>query len=209
MKKNRTQLKNLAPLHALGALDGEDLRAFDALLAQDAEVRAETSAFSQVADGLAESLPRKAPPAHLREVILRRAAEAKARHRATQAIQRLVPAATGGLAFLHDAAGAGWLPLRVPGAFVKLLSFDETTNYAVVLGKLEAGARYPGHAHRRAEDIYMLSGDLHVGNHCLRAGDFHHADAGSEHGENWSEAGCVLIAVLSKEDLMAQLSPAG
>ena len=31
----------------------------------------------------------------------------------------------------------------MPGAFVKLLSLDQTRGYAVVLGKLDAGARYP------------------------------------------------------------------
>jgi quercetin dioxygenase-like cupin family protein len=51
----------------------------------------------------------------------------------------------------------------------------------------------------------MISGDLHVGEEVLRAGDFHHAEAGSQHAVNWSEQGCVLICVLSKEDLMNQL----
>ena len=54
----------------------------------------------------------------------------------------------------------------------------------------------------------MLSGDLHIGEQVLHAGDFHHAAAGSSHGVNWSEAGCVLLAVLSQEDLVAQLLPA-
>jgi anti-sigma factor ChrR (cupin superfamily) len=114
------------------------------------------------------------------------------------------------LAFIPQAGDAGWLPLPVAGAFVKLLSFDPSTEYAVVLGKLAPGARYPSHTHKRSEDIFMLSGDLHIGEQqVIRAGDFHHADAGSRHDVNWSDEGCVLLAVLSKEDLLAQLVPSG
>ena len=89
---------------------------------------------------------------------------------------------------------------------MKLLSLDEEGDYALVLGKLEAGARYPSHAHKHAESLFMLSGDLHIGDEVIHAGDFHHADAGSGHGVNWSQTGCVLLAVLSKEDLLAQFA---
>ena len=76
-----------------------------------------------------------------------------------------------------------------------------------MLGKLEPGARYPGHSHLRPEDVFMLSGDLHLGEKVvLRAGDFHHAEAGTAHDVNWSEEGCVLLAVLSKEDLLNQFA---
>jgi hypothetical protein len=47
---------------------------------------------------------------------------------------------------------------------------------------------------------------LHVGEQLIRAGDFHHADAGSRHEVNWSETGCVLLAVISREDLLTQLT---
>ena len=52
----------------------------------------------------------------------------------------------------------------------------------------------------------MISGDLHIGDEIIQAGDFHHAEAGSTHGVNWSEQGCVLVAVLAKEDLLAQFA---
>jgi len=32
------------------------------------------------------------------------------------------------------------------------------------------------------------------------SGDFHHADAGSVHGENFSVEGCTLLAVLTVDD---------
>ena len=135
------------------------------------------------------------------------AERSKARQRATETMKQLVPPSAHGLAFLRGAAATGWIPLPVTGASVKLLSYDDASGYAVVLGKLEAGSRYPGHRHIHPEDIFMISGDLHVGEELIQAGDFHHANAGSEHGVNWSEKGCVLLCVLSKEDLLNQSGP--
>jgi anti-sigma factor ChrR (cupin superfamily) len=45
-----------------------------------------------------------------------------------------------------------------------------------------------------------LTGDLVVGNQRLMAGDFHHADKGSQHEVNYSETGCTLLAVLTTDD---------
>jgi len=39
-----------------------------------------------------------------------------------------------------------------------------------------------------------------VGDRKLVAGDFHHADGGSQHTENHSVDGCTLLAVLTLED---------
>ena len=49
------------------------------------------------------------------------------------------------------------------------------------------------------------SGDLHIGDQALHAGDFHHAEAGTHHPVNFSEGGCTLLIVLTTEDLLAQL----
>lgn len=206
VKRTRSQHQDLAAVHALGALDGEDARTFLERLTADPAAQNEFRSFQAVAEGLARSVA-VPPPAGLKETILRRAAVARARAEAAKRIEGLIPPGQDGLGFLKGAAEADWIPLQVPGAFVKLLSFDPTTRYAVVLGKLEPGSRYPEHTHVQAEDIFMLSGDLHVGNETIHAGDFHHAESGSRHGVNWSETGCTLLAVLSQEDLMRQLIP--
>ena len=165
--------------------------------------------FASVVEALAHAVPRIAPPApDLKVRIMQQVEQSKIRKAAVAQIKQLLPASNDfGFSFLKRAASSGWLPLAVPGAFVKLLSFDDSSSHAVVLGRLDAGARYPKHTHLHGEDIFMISGDLHLGEEVLHAGDFHHADAGSSHGVNWSEHGCVLMAVLSKEDLLAQLAP--
>lgn len=210
MNENKEQISELAALHSVGALDGGDARVFAHLLKRNPEAGPEAAAFAGVTEALAQALPKSPKPSPaLRERILRHAERSKARE-AVVANLKLLPPSAGkdGLAFLKEAASPGWLPLPVAGAFVKLLSYDETSNHAVVLGKLDAGARYPAHTHKHGEDVYMLSGDLHIGEQVIRAGDFHHANAGSTHDVNWSEGGCILLAVLSKEDLLDQLVPA-
>jgi anti-sigma factor ChrR (cupin superfamily) len=105
-----------------------------------------------------------------------------------------------GLKFLPGADQSDWKPLPVPGTAIKLLSLERDRGYAVLLGKLEPGARYPAHVNSGPEDFYILTGDLVVGDRKLVAGDFHHADRGSRHEENYSLEGCTLIAVLTTDD---------
>ncbi len=96
-----------------------------------------------------------------------------------------------------------WTALPVKGAFVKPLSMDPSKGYAVVLGKLEPGASYPPHTHTGPEEVYVISGDLAINGTHLKAGDFHHAEAGSEHGVNYSEGGCMVLVVMTIQDLRA------
>jgi len=109
------------------------------------------------------------------------------------------------LAFLRQAAAADWQPMKVPGAYVKLLSLNRERGYAVALGKLDPNTSYPAHVHKGAEDVFVLTGDLSIGQTRLEAGDFHHAEAGSRHDINHSESGCTILIVLTTEDLMAQM----
>ena len=92
------------------------------------------------------------------------------------------------------------------GAWVKLLSIEREKGYAVMMGRLEAGVRYPAHMHEGAEELYILTGDLHVGDRSLGPGDFHHADAGTAHGVNYSVEGCTLLAVLPAEHELVQFA---
>jgi anti-sigma factor ChrR (cupin superfamily) len=202
-------LAELAALHSAGALPEAEAREYAERVARDPAARQEAAVFAAVVEALAQSMPRILPPSpDLKARILLQAEQSKARNAAVAQIKQLLPAADHyGFSFLKAAASSGWLPLPVKGAFVKLLSFDDRSDHAVVLGRLDAGARYPSHTHHCGEDIFMISGDLHLGGEVLHAGDFHHADAGSSHGVNWSENGCVLMAVLSKKDLLAQLAP--
>ena len=190
MKLNR--IKELAAGFAAGSLETDEQAEFRALLkAASPEAKHEASRIVDTAGLISLALPRKAPSASLKGKILSRIRPPKPTPELFQ--------------FIPGTGDAYWRPLRVPGAFAKLLSIEKEKGYAVVLGKLDPGTHYPAHHHIGPEQIYVLSGDLHIGEVALRAGDFHTAAAGSDHGINYSENGCTILAIVSTEDLQTLL----
>jgi len=199
-----------ASLYVLGALTPGEERAFEAELRGHGELRELVFELQRTIEALGSSVP-QSPPPPLKAKILERIEQAQSgpatafaspRHTsATHGTTRFTAAAAkSGLSF-HEAAGeTGWKALPVPGAFIKLLSLERERGYAVLLGKIEAGVRYPAHVNAGPEDFYILSGDLVVGDRKLKAGDFHHADKGSQHEVNYSVEGCTLLAVLTTDD---------
>ncbi len=188
-----------ASLYVLGALPPAERAAFEAELSADESLRQLVRELQRGAEGIALAAPAAPLPRGLKDKVLRRLDE---KIRADRA------AAVAGFRFLGAAAESGWKALPVPGTFIKLLSLEKERGYAVLLGRIDAGVRYPAHVNAGPEDFYILSGDLVVGDRHLRAGDFHHADAGSHHGENYSTEGCTLLAVLTTDDPLVQLATA-
>jgi anti-sigma factor ChrR (cupin superfamily) len=200
------QRQEHASLYALGALGEAESRAFEAELRGNAELRELVRGLQRTMDLLAMSILATPLPPSLRDKVLQWIeVEASSRKSAT-------PPALGalaGLRFVDSAGSKGWKQLPVPGAFIKLLSLEMERGYAVLLGKLERGVRYPAHTNPGPEDFYILTGDLVIGDRKLVAGDFHHADKGSRHAENYSVEGCTLLAVLTTDDPLVALAIAG
>jgi anti-sigma factor ChrR (cupin superfamily) len=190
------QQQEQASLYALGALTGAEQRAFAAELRDNAELREFVFRVQHTAGLLAMSAPLFSPPRELKEKVLRRIEASAGPLNRPAAQPGIAVASLAGLRFLNANDTIGWKQLPVPGAWIKLLSIERERGYAVLLGRLEPGVRYPAHTNVGLEDLYVLTGDLHVGEHALQAGDFHHADAGSWHDENYSVDGCTLLAVL-------------
>jgi len=185
--------EELASLYVVGALTPAEQKAFEAELSGNSELQSFTRSLQPALASFAAATPMVALPPGLKDKVLRRIEETE-----TAKSAPLLPPL--GLSFAHAASESGWKRLPVPGASIKLLSLERDRGYAVLLGKLEAGARYPAHFHNAPEDFYILTGDLVVGDRKLVAGDFHHADAGSRHEENHSVEGCTLLAVLTASD---------
>jgi quercetin dioxygenase-like cupin family protein len=207
MAMDKERMQELAALNAVGALDGEDDTEYRRLVADCAFLRHEVTAYSQVLAGLVQSLPATVkPPPELKARIFQKIGQPQEPDRWFEALSRVLPPHVGGFAFLPQAETGGWYKLAVPGAAFKLLSLDRERGYAVALGKLDPGAHYPSHHHFGGEDLYMLTGDLKIGDQVLHAGDYHHAAAETTHPINSSEDGCTLLIVLSTETLVAQLT---
>lgn len=181
-------------LGAIGALTDEERLELERQM-QDAkkDMKQLSAEFQEVANLLGTHIPPKqSPPAHLKESILQKAFES--------------PVINNDFTFIGTQEVKDWQPLPVKGAWVKLLSMDTNRGFATVLGKLDPGASYPPHKHIKSEEIFMLTGDLHIGERKLGPGDFHRAEAGSTHDVNWSKNGCTLLAIISIEDLQAQFA---
>jgi anti-sigma factor ChrR (cupin superfamily) len=190
------QQQEQAGLYALGTLDEAESRAFEAELRVNAELREVVRGLQRTTDLLAMSVPTAPLPASLRDKVLKRI-EAQASPESATATPL---AALAGLHFVEGAGSKGWKQLPVPGAYIKLLSLEKERGYAVLLGKLDPGVRYPAHVNAGPEDFFILTGDLVIGDRKLVAGDFHHADKGSQHAVNYSIGGCTLISVLTTDD---------
>jgi len=191
------QQQEQASLYALGALPEAEARAFEAELRDNAELAELMRSLQHMAGLMAFSAPPVQPPPGLRNKVLQRIDEISGGNKPASAAAL---AALAGLSFMQAAADKGWKALPVPGTYLKLLSVEKERGYAVLLGKLDAGARYPAHVNAGPEDFFILTGDLVIGERKMIAGDFHHADGGSQHADNYSVSGCTLLAVLTTDD---------
>jgi len=200
------QQQEQAARFALGELDIAEHQHFAAEVRANPELREFLWSLQRTLDQIALAATAASPAASLKEKVLRRVQAGRPTTSFTAPQPAASASASPGLRFLAGSGELGWKALPVPGAFIKLLSFQPDRGYAVLLGKLAPGARYPAHTNAGPEDFYVLTGDLHIGEQVLGPGDFHHADAGSIHEENHSVAGCTLLAVLSVADPIVQLA---
>jgi quercetin dioxygenase-like cupin family protein len=80
-----------------------------------------------------------------------------------------------------------------PKVWIKVLKRDPEADFQITLMKFEPGGRIPGHAHRQNEECFVLEGEVLVGTHRVRAGDFHIARAGGRHPDLTSSAGALIM----------------
>ena len=110
-----------------------------------------------------------------------------------------------GFAF-HYAASDTWRPHPVPGIQMKVLALNRQQGYVTLLLDVALGTQFPAHHHGGDEECYVISGSLVACGRRIGAGDFHHADAGSDHGELWTDEGCRVLLVVAPEDYLPPAS---
>jgi quercetin dioxygenase-like cupin family protein len=98
-----------------------------------------------------------------------------------------------------------WLPHPVPGIRMKVLAMNRRNGYATLLLDVAPGTRFPAHHHDGDEECYVLSGSVNTFGRRLGPGDFLHADAGTDHGELWTDEGAQVLLVVLPEDYMPDL----
>jgi quercetin dioxygenase-like cupin family protein len=105
-----------------------------------------------------------------------------------------------GLTFVKASEG-DWLNIA-PGVVAKLLSYDSVSRRTTALVRIAPGTRYAPHRHAAAEELFVLEGGCLCAGRELKAGDYHRAEAGTEHHDTSSDDGCLLLVISSPQNEM-------
>jgi len=91
------------------------------------------------------------------------------------------------------ASEGDWLePLS--GARIKILhQADEESDLLTYLARLDPGFEMQGHGHPFDEECLIIEGDLWLGDLQLKAGDYHFASKGLQHGRLRTESGALVL----------------
>lgn len=185
------ELEEQAALHALGVLEPSDRRAFAVRLqGESLPLRQAATAYQAVTDALAASVTPVVPRAGLRERLLARVEG--------HTDVRLDP--LKGLTFVKASEGV-WQEMA-PGVSAKVLFFDPVSRRATALVRMASRSRYAPHRHAEAEELYVLEGGCFCGGRELKAGDYHRAEAETEHHDTSSDEGCLLLVISSPQNEM-------
>ena len=184
-----------AEIHALGALDGEELTQFQAHLAAgchpcEAHLREAREALTL----LPRSLALLGPPPGVKTRVL----EQVERQTTPAEGHRLVD--EPGLTFVRSSEGE-WQEIA-PGVFLKALYVDPLAQRSTALVRMGAGSRYGAHRHAETEELYVLEGSCFCGGQLLSESDYHRAEAGTIHVETWTENGCLMLVMTSQRNEM-------
>lgn len=107
-----------------------------------------------------------------------------------------------GLTFIKAAEGV-WRELA-PGVTAKVLSFDMASRRTTALLRFAPGTSYAPHRHTEAEELYVLEGGCSIAGREMTAGDYQHAEAGTEHYDTSTDEGCLLLVVSSPQNEILQ-----
>jgi quercetin dioxygenase-like cupin family protein len=177
------ELEALVLADAIGALDSDERLELQARLeGLTTEQRSEVAGLYDLTTAVALSAPSVEPPAHVRERVLA----------ATRTPTR----------YTVWAADAEWIDTGVPGIRARILSVDKARSLVTMVLRAQPGAVYPSHKHHGAEECFVISGSVVIDGRVLRAGDFHHADADSDHGEITTIEGAEVLLVGAIEDYL-------
>lgn len=178
------ELKVLVLADSLDALDRDERARLEVLLhALAPHQRVEVSRLYDAATAAATSMvPPLEPPPHVRARLLSR----QCTH--TQYTVR--------------GTDPSWTEIGVPGIRVRVLAVNQERGLVTLLVRAEPGAVYPAHTHHGPEDCYVIRGSVEMGGRVLHAGDFHHADEDSEHGEITTTEGAEVLMIGAIEDYL-------
>ena len=109
-------------------------------------------------------------------------------------------AVPAGVHVLRQSEGV-WKQTPFTGVSYKSLFVDRETAMHTLLLRLEPGARYPRHRHKRPEQCLVLRGEVEIDATLrIEAGDFEWADGETIHDSISTATGCELLIISSLHD---------
>lgn len=200
------RLEELILLHAIGALDGDELKELrHALASGDSDALRYATTWNEVVTLFAEGLQPLDPPSEVKQNLLRKIQEHHAEQRAKEGPGSWRLEHANGVYSVYPER-MEWLKHPVPGVSFKVLSESEKRGYVTMLMKVEPGTIFPAHHHSGEEECYILSGSIIVNGRRLGTGVLHHGDEGSDHAALTTDEGALLLLVVAREDYVP---PAG
>ncbi len=198
--KPRADAEERAALSACGALTPPERTALESDLARDGELRREVARLDRVARALVATVDPVTPDPRVRDAVLRSAPGSEAKGAQVWSDWKDDEIDSGILFTLPGSEGS-WEPTGIDGIEVRRLFVDRVHNRMTAMFRMAAGTAYAPHVHDGPEECYVLEGDLHVGEDIvMHAGDYQRAPAGSTHGVQRTEHGCVLLISGSLHD---------
>ena len=177
------EVEALVLADSVGALDADERAELAARLAGlSPEEQAQVAQLYDAALAVADSVELVAPSARVRD--------------------RVLAAARTPSRYTVHAGEADWFETGLPGIRAKVLAVDRVRSLATLLIRAEPGAVYPSHRHHAPEECYVIRGSVVIDGRVLHAGDFHHADADSDHGEITTADGAEVLIVGAIEDYL-------
>ena len=184
------ELEALVLADSVGALDPDEQVELQARLdTLTLEQRSEVARLYDAATAVALSLPPSEPPPRARE--------------------RLLAAARTPSTYTVWAADAAWTDTGLPGIRARVLAVDKMRSLVTLVIRAEPGAVYPSHKHHGPEECFVISGSVVIDGRVLRAGDFHHADEDSDHGEITTTEGAEVLLVGAIDDYLPSAAAPG
>ncbi|MFQ3581147.1 MAG: cupin domain-containing protein [Chloracidobacterium sp.] len=185
--------------YVLETLDASERQAIEEALVNDLWMRGEgLEIIRQIAAHVLEAQAVDAPPAHLRERLM----SAISRQPSDSATTPPEAIAYSTLARASDAA---WIPWR-KGWTTRLLYQNKTEDLIVAVVRAEPGVALPPHRHNRAEEVFVLEGDLTIGEAVFGPGDYIRSEAGTLHAANFTTTGCLILVRRSLAECQAEMS---
>ena len=86
------------------------------------------------------------------------------------------------------------------GIFCQVLAEDTERDRISMLVRLAPGVEYPPHRHAGAEELYLLDGELFIGERKLYPGDGNYAEPGTRDTRVYTITGCTCLLITSGAD---------